>query len=188
MLFKKIPLFWRFLSFPRILMGAEWSKGFWSTALRSKLCPSWKSCISTLNSWARWADPLLSFRITPGSCNVCLQGATSDVSCGLCMSPPCLSISLSLCFDTCKSLKMNVIELLAVMTSWCDYLNIHPAPPHLFHLEISRRFIGDDTQNILYSVPWCTVQGQSNLPLLRMSPFSSPVSSFLFFPYILQKC
>lgn len=74
-----------------------------------------------------------------------------------CVKMPCVRLMV----------RINVIKLPVVITSdlWYD-LNIHPAP-HLFHLEISRRFIGDDTQNILYSVQRCTVQGQSNLPPSR---------------------
>lgn len=53
-------LFFRSLCFPHTLMAAESFKGFWSTAPRSKLCPSWKSCISTRNSWARWAHQSLA--------------------------------------------------------------------------------------------------------------------------------
>lgn len=46
---------------------------------------------------------------------------------------------------------------------WCKTLPT-PCSPHLFYLEVSRRFIGDDPQNILYSVQRCTVQGQSHAP------------------------
>lgn len=91
------------------------------------------------------------------------------------MSPPCLSISycqpaIVHVYSSCVSAKCKKMNCtVSCHYIWHMWLFKHPTyPPHLFHLEISRRFIGDDTQNMLYSVPWCTVQGQSNLPFSRM--------------------
>lgn len=120
-------------------MAAELSKGSWSTAPRSKLCPSWKSFISTLNSWARCAHqfplcPILNFLIF-ASCDWSLL--TFII---LCRVFACVlhvwtfhifSLSLFLCSCGLLSVRMNVIVLLADITSdICDYLNIH-LPPSL---------------------------------------------------------
>lgn len=43
----------RCLCSPRTRTAAESSRGFWSTARRSRRCPSWRSSTSTRSSWAR---------------------------------------------------------------------------------------------------------------------------------------
>lgn len=187
----------RCLCFPHILTAAELSKGFWSTALRSKPCPSWMSCISILNSWARWAhlSPVCPCLLNPpltADVTLCLLGAVLgcffffvDLHAPfmfehfifyLFLPVFCCCCYLSSCGFA--KWKMNVLVLLAVITSDLWLFEHPPCPPHLFHLEISRRIIGDDTQNILYSVPWCAVQGQSNLPLSRRCPHPPPPPRF----------
>lgn len=164
----------RSLCFPHTLTAAELFKGFWSTAPRSKLCPFWKSCISTRNNWARWAHlpPAVRVILVLRCLQVCRALCTTCARWHVSLHIQAFHVFIFLCI--CGLLKL---AMWCVPVS-CRYMffvlnQTSILPPHLFHLEISRRIIGDDTQNILYSLPWCTVQGQSNLRLLQM-PLSSP--------------
>lgn len=169
-------------------MAAEWSKGFWSTAPRSRLYPSWKSCTSTLNSWARW-EHLSPLCVSPFCVSICdwLLLLSFVFACLLHVWTFHIFFRLSLFLCSCDLLSGKCKDECNCTVSchyiWrvCDYLNIHPAPSLIPSRNIKAFHWRWHPKHIIQCPAMHCSRSEQFASLSRMSLCSLPLSLFFLF-------